>query len=125
MQKVFYFVKCGFKYTTIVLALILMVGQICNLLTEEEHNDTYKENTSQSENHSDISKNSSINEKLKSLYMTLTDKDIKNYDFDKVNECEGHKSSTYNIFNALMKCFLAFLAGGLLSDMKFLKFGVF
>ena len=91
MQKVYTLFRNGFKYMTILLALILLVGQVHSLMIERNQIEEYQN--------------------PKEVIVT------------EINECE--KNYSYYIFTAIFKCSLAFLAGGLISDMKFIKFGVF
>jgi hypothetical protein len=142
MHKVYNFVRSSLKYTTVVLALILFVGQVSTLLNEgEEKNQVYR-------NGSDLKHNEKNNPDLeRQNIMTLNThrKDIKIFlnsslKIDEIShfpkksipttsfsydECEKHSNITMNMLNVIFKCSLAFLAGGLLSDMKFIKFGVF
>jgi hypothetical protein len=99
MHKAYSLVKSGLKYTTILLALILFVGIF--------YNGFYKE---MKENEKIIVQGIDVSE------TTLQSTDL----------CQNpnFSSQVWSLFNAVFKCSLAFLAGGLLSDMKFLKFGI-
>jgi hypothetical protein len=95
MQKAYSFVKSGLKYTTILLALILFVGQVYHGFIKEEINNPHI---------------------AEIIEVTSTSTDL----------CAdpNFSNQALGVFNLVLKCSLAFLAGGLISDMKFLKFGI-
>jgi hypothetical protein len=99
MHKAYSLVKSGLKYTTILLALILFIGIFYNGL--------YKEMIE--------------NEKL-----IVEEAEVSETSPQSTDLCPtpNFSNRVWSLFNAVFKCSLAFLAGGLLSDMKFLKFGI-
>jgi hypothetical protein len=93
MQKTFSYVKECLKYTTILLAVLLFIGQIYLGFIKE---------------------NQEINIKEKHLLSPIQ---------NEVND-ECQNSLLKNLGNLVFKCSLAFLAGGLISEMKFIKIGI-
>jgi hypothetical protein len=139
MQKVYNFVRNGLKYTTVVLALILLIGQVSTILNEVVGGNE--------ENHSGTDrlgiKDKDLNKEKKILMTANIQRNnykkiftIRDENISKIGKKSGPSISIYQdchensnvllkILNLIFKCCLAFLAGGLLSDMKFIKFGVF
>jgi hypothetical protein len=91
-------IKNNLKYTTVLIGLILFTGQLYFAITEKENINI--DDTTESKTHTSTS--------------TLNPNTI---------SCDA-SSYLFNIFAIVFKCSLAFLAGGLVSDMKFIKFGV-
>jgi hypothetical protein len=94
MHKAVSFIKTQLKYSTLLIGIIIFMGQIYYGFIKSE-------------------------EDLKSI-SSLENKNEKNED-----KCSSSPSDLISkIMMIIFKCSLAFLAGGLFSDMKFIKFGV-
>jgi hypothetical protein len=99
MYKAYSYVKSGLKYTTILLALILFVGIFYNGFYKEMYD---KEKLQVEESEVSVTSPQSTD----------------------LCQTPNFSNRVWSLSNAVFKCALAFLAGGLLSDMKFLKFGI-
>lgn len=100
MHKAYSLVKSGLKYTTILVALILFIGIFYNGL--------YKE----------------MNQNEKLIVEEAEESGEVPPQGTDLCPTPNFSNRMWSVFNAVFKCSLAFLAGGLLSDMKFLKFGI-
>jgi hypothetical protein len=139
MHKVYNFVRNGLKYTTVVLALILLIGQVSTILNEVVGGNE--------ENHSGTDRLGIKDEDFDKEIFFLMTTNIQRNNYRKIftfreeniskigkksgpslsiyQDCHENSNVLLKMLNLIFKCSLAFLAGGLLSDMKFIKFGVF
>ena len=108
MHKTFSYIKTGLKYTTVLLAMIVFIGQIYYGFIKDYNNEQYEVEVSTDQG---IDKISEINRISNFVTSDLCEK----------GDVSGYMMS---ILNLIFKCSLAFLAGGLISDMKFIKFGI-
>jgi hypothetical protein len=98
MQKVLKLVKGPLKYSTILIAIILFISQIYYGFIKSEED-----------------------------FKKITNKNNLPVTQDVEDQCErsnGNGDTFIKVFEIISKCLFAFLAGGLISDMKFIKFGV-